>query len=229
MKKRLVLGVTVVAILVAGIATYSWAAASADVQTINACVNGEGGVRLVVVAGACRRGEHAVNWNTVGPVGPQGPVGAAGPAGRDGVSAANPPEPDLVAGTLTVTSQQQGASFGPIDVTGLTHEITSPRDPASGLPTGKRQHQPITITKQMDQTSPLLLNDLTNNASLSSVLIGLSKDGKQVATIKLTNASVSHYVTHGLTELWSFTYQKITWTWLDGNVTASDDWEAPVA
>jgi type VI secretion system secreted protein Hcp len=228
MKRKLILGVTLVALMVAGIATYSWAAASADVQTINACVNGEGGVRLVVVAGACRRGEHAVSWNTVGPSGPQGPVGATGPAGRDGISGVNPPDPDLVAGTLTVTDQQQG-TFGPIDVTGLSHEIISPRDPASGLPTGKRQHQPITITKQMDKTTPLLLNDLTNNANLTSVLIGLLKDGKPVATIQLTNASVQHYVTHGMTELWSFTYQKITWTWLDGGITASDDWEAPVA
>jgi type VI secretion system secreted protein Hcp len=27
-------------------------------------------------------------------------------------------------------------------------------------------------------------------------------------------------------EEWSFTYQKIEWTWLDGGITASDDWEA---
>lgn len=27
----------------------------------------------------------------------------------------------------------------------LTAEVVSPRDPASGLPTGKRQHKPITV------------------------------------------------------------------------------------
>ena len=26
-----------------------------------------------------------------------------------------------------------------------------------------------------------------------------------------------------------FTYQKIEWTWVDGGITASDDWEAPVS
>ena len=26
----------------------------------------------------------------------------------------------------------------------------------------------------------------------------------------------------------ALTYQKITWTWIDGGVTAEDDWEAPV-
>jgi type VI secretion system secreted protein Hcp len=45
----------------------------------------------------------------------------------------------------------------------------------------------------------------------------------------LTNASISSYVDHGTAETWSFTYQKITWTWLDGGITAQDDWEAPVA
>jgi len=35
-------------------------------------------------------------------------------------------------------------------------EIVSPRDAASGLPTGKRQHKPFTITKELDKSSPVL-------------------------------------------------------------------------
>jgi type VI protein secretion system component Hcp len=31
------------------------------------------------------------------------------------------------------------------------------RDPASGLPTGKRQHKPLFITKQIDKATPLLI------------------------------------------------------------------------
>ena len=34
--------------------------------------------------------------------------------------------------------------------------IVSPRDPASGLPTGKRQHNDIVITKPIDKASPQL-------------------------------------------------------------------------
>jgi hypothetical protein len=34
--------------------------------------------------------------------------------------------------------------------------IVSPRDAASGLPTGKRQHKPFVITKEYDKSSPLL-------------------------------------------------------------------------
>ena len=128
------------------------------------------------------------------------------------------------------TGQKQGPfSPTPIDVTAVSHEIVSPRDAASGLPTGKRQHKPITITKEWDASTPLLLNALVNNENLTSVLIGLLRNGQQVATIKLTNASVADYQQHGDTDTWSFTYQKIEWTWVDGGITAQDDWEAPVA
>jgi type VI secretion system secreted protein Hcp len=34
-----------------------------------------------------------------------------------------------------------------IMVIGYNHEVVSPRDAASGLPTGKRQHKPLTVTK----------------------------------------------------------------------------------
>lgn len=38
-----------------------------------------------------------------------------------------------------------------------TTDIISPRDAASGLPTGKRQHKPITITKEWDKATPKLM------------------------------------------------------------------------
>jgi type VI protein secretion system component Hcp len=62
------------------------------------------------------------------------------------------------------------------------------------------------------------------------VLIGLLKpNGDQLATIKLTNAQLSDYRASGLTEHWSLVYQKIEWTYVDGGVTAEDDWAAPAA
>jgi type VI secretion system secreted protein Hcp len=237
MRRKLVFGVGFVALVVAGFATYAWAASSAG-ETINACVNNDGNLRLVPAVSNCRRAETPLSWNTVGPAGPQGlpgvqgPTGAAGPAGRDGrdATSSNPPDPDSVAGTVMITGAKQGAfSTTPIALTGLSHEIISPRDPASGLATGKRQHKPIVFTKQLDSTTPLLLKALVTNETLTSVLIGLLRNGQQVATIKLTNAGVADYTDHGDTEHWSLTYQKIEWTWVDGGITASDDWEAPVA
>ena len=48
-----------------------------------------------------------------------------------------------------------------------TPTIVQPRDAASGLPTGKRQHKPINTTKPLDKSSPILLEspNLNNQKS----------------------------------------------------------------
>jgi len=235
MKRRIAIGAALVAVLAAAGTTYALAASGASTtQTINACVRANGEVRLVSAAANCRRDETALSWNTVGPAGPQGAQGIAGrdgqtgPQGPAGVSGTNPPEPDDVAATVTVVGQVQGAfSKDPIPVTAVSHEIVSPRDPASGLPTGKRQHKPITITKEIDASSPLFLNALVDNENLKTVVITLTTADKTVETITLTNASVAQYDQHGGTETLQFTYQKIAWA--VGNASAQDDWEAQVS
>jgi type VI secretion system secreted protein Hcp len=222
MKRRILIGAAFVAVLAAAGTTYALAASGASTtQTINACVNHQGDMRLVAVAGACRDNETPLSWNTVGPAGAQGAQGVQGASGQPGPAGPQgepPPDPDAVAATVMATGAKQGPfSNTPINVTAVSHEIVSPRDPASGLPTGKRQHA----------STPLFLNALVHNETLTSVLIGLLRNGSQAATIKLTNASVSNYVQHGGYVTISFTYQKIEWTWVDGGITASDDWEAP--
>jgi len=235
MRRRFAIGAALVAVLAAAGTTYALAASGASTtQTINACVKANGDVRLVSAAANCRRDETAISWNTVGPAGPQGLQGIAGrdgqtgPQGPAGASGSNPPDPDSVAATVTVVGQTQGAfSKDPIPVTAVSHEIVSPRDPASGLPTGQRQHKPITITKPIDASSPLFLNALVTNENLKTVVITLTTADKTVETITLTNASVAQYDQHGGNETLQFTYQKIAWA--VGNASASDDWEAPVS
>jgi type VI secretion system secreted protein Hcp len=240
MKRRIAIGAALVAVLAAAATTYALAASGASTtQTINACVNDNGEIRLVSAAANCRHNESPISWNTVGPAGAQGAqgiagrdgqTGAQGPAGPAGAAGEPPPDPDSVAATVMATGAKQGPfSQTPIAVTAVSHEVISPRDPVSGLPTGKRQHKPITITMDWGASTPLFLNALVNNETLTSVLIGLLRNGNQVATIKLTNASVSDYVEQGDHTKISFTYQKIEWTWVDGGITASDDWEAPVS
>jgi type VI secretion system secreted protein Hcp len=132
-----------------------------------------------------------------------------------------------------------------IMVVAVNHEIVSPRDPASGLPTGKRMHKPLVITKEVDPASPLLHNALVNNETLTEWELQFfqpSQTGaeKQFYTIKLTNANIASIQTvmpnNKVPELSkfaeyeevAFTYQKIEWTWMDGGITATDDWESPV-
>lgn len=134
---------------------------------------------------------------------------------------------------------------GKIGVIAVSHDIVSPRDAASGMATGKRMHKPFVITKELDKASPLLYNILTNNENIPEWELQFwqpSATGaeKQHYTIKLTNANIASIdfrmannkhpdlMKFNEYEEVAFTYQKIEWMWVDGGITAQDDWEAPV-
>jgi hypothetical protein len=50
-------------------------------------------------------------------------------------------------------------------------EIVSPRDAASGLPTGKRMHKPFTITKELDASSSVAVRESPTKASNGKVSV----------------------------------------------------------
>lgn len=155
---------------------------------------------------------------------------------------------------LTLKGQRQGEIHGPVTLPGrentmlvhsFSHQITSPRDPASGLATGRRQHQPLQILKEIDKASPLLLAAFVSNETLVDWALQFWETAadagggeKREYTIRLTNASIASIResmndnedpvagTLPLREEISFTYQKIEWIWADGEVTAEDSWEA---
>ena len=144
-------------------------------------------------------------------------------------------------GPITGSVTQKGRE-GSIEVVSLHHEIVAPRDPASGRPTGKRMHKPFSVTKPLDRASPLLYEMLSNNENLSEVTLRVFKPHpsgveKHAFTVHLVNATISSIQLRLLNtrlarngkmpelEEVSFTYQRIEWTWMDGNVTADDDWE----
>ncbi len=49
--------------------------------------------------------------------------------------------------------------------------VVSPRDAASGLPSGKRQHKPISVTKPIDKSSPMLARCLSDGTTIKNVKI----------------------------------------------------------
>ena len=156
---------------------------------------------------------------------------------------------------LNIKGQKQGAIKGSVTQKGregkimviaVNHEIISPRDPASGLPTGKRMHKPFTITKELDKSTPLLYNVLVNNENIPDWELQFWRPSatgaeQQHYTVKLTNANIASInfrlannkhpdlMKFAEYEEIAFTYQKIEWTWVDGGITAMDDWEAPVS
>jgi len=138
---------------------------------------------------------------------------------------------------------------GTILVHAATHDVVSPRDVASGMASGKRMHKPFVITKQIDKATPMLYQAFVTNETLSEWTLRFFQASTQGAaggagverqhyTVKLTNASISAIAfrmpDNQLPDLArlaeheeiAFVYQKIEWTWVDGAITASDDWNA---
>lgn len=158
---------------------------------------------------------------------------------------------------LTVSGEKQGqikggviqkGKEGSIAVYQLRHEITSPRDAASGQATGKRIHKPLVITKEIDMASVKLLNALVTNENLKQVVINFWQPGstgtKGVSGIEtnyyrisLTNAAIANIsqelpnpnpaeIKYPSLERVEFVYQKIEWQYLANSPGfASDDWK----
>jgi type VI secretion system Hcp family effector len=234
MKRRIAIAAALLTLLVgASAGTYAWGASSDATQTIYACVDQAGHVRLVAAGDSCKSNETAVSWNTVGPQGPAGPQGAQGPAGPQGPTGpAGPqgpagsaaPDPNAATGTVNITGSGF-SSTAAIPITGDSHELSVPRDQSTGLPVGKVTNGSFTITKHIDASSPALLKALTTGEILSKVLVKLPTDANGSWQIQLTNAAVTDYQLHGTTETVAFTYQKIQWTLTAAGKSSSASWD----
>jgi type VI secretion system secreted protein Hcp len=126
----------------------------------------------------------------------------------------------------------------------LDHEVYIPRDTQTGLPTGKRVHNPLTLTKVFDKATPKLFQALTTGERMSDVTmkyyrINPSGSEEHYFTIKLEDAilvSIKPWVPNALDQARekfthmedvSFTYTKIIWTWEIDGVEAQDSWQVP--
>lgn len=143
----------------------------------------------------------------------------------------------MTLGSKTVTPRSVG-----VEVRGWNYEVQAPRDAASGLASGKRQHSPLTITKETDLASPQLLNAKWKGELLATIDLNFVKKSSQGAeqpyfTITLTNATIAGYrrytpkphskalSTHELEEI-AFTFQKIEISDVSGGKSSQDDWAA---
>ncbi len=154
---------------------------------------------------------------------------------------------------LTVTGNTQGAIDGSCTIKGhedtmliqaVKHMIEIPKSPQTGLPTGKRVHGALTLTKELDKASPKLFQALTSGEQLSSVKLSyyrISPEGKEELyyTTELKNAIITHIrtwvpncldtvnKTMGHMEAVAFTYETIIDTWTPDGIEAEDSWNSP--
>jgi type VI secretion system secreted protein Hcp len=141
-------------------------------------------------------------------------------------------------GVLKGEVTQKGRE-GSSEVTHLQHEIISPRDPASGMATGRRQHKPLVLSHPFGVMAVQLMNAAATNEVLRDVTIkvwGQDVQGRDTlhTTIRLTNASVASVSMSTVGQARAvqmmqdvaLTYQKIEVTDNVGNVVMTDDFNS---
>ena len=139
-------------------------------------------------------------------------------------------------GSLTSPGRQ-----GAIRVTGVDHVVRSILDIVTGQPVAKRAHGPITVTKEVDASTPQLHLAWSKNESfttwrldfhaadstgqdVSYYVIELSSARVSRIQLAMPNTLVAANIAASVHESVSFVYDKITWSWLPGNISAEDAW-----
>lgn len=87
---------------------------------------------------------------------------------------------------------------------------------ASGLPTGKRQHKPLVITKPVDKSSPKLAEAIAKGRVFPQTVVSVPDEerGQGYLTYTLKNVVITSYSTSGdadsvPTETFSLNYEEI--------------------
>jgi len=150
---------------------------------------------------------------------------------------------------LKIVGENQGEIEGACDIPSregsmlvyeVDHCVELPTD-NRGVSSGRRLHRPLTVTKEIDKASPMILQALCTGERLSEVCLEyyrIDEVGTEELyyTVMLSNALVSKvkpWVPNSLDatktgfrhmEDISFIYEKIRWTWeLDG-IEYEDVW-----
>lgn len=147
-----------------------------------------------------------------------------------------------IKGSVDVNSRE-----GSIEVIEFVHSLNIPTDNNTGKLTGTRIHSPVVLVKEFDSSSPYLYKAVTSGQTLKSAEMKwyrINDAGQEVEyfNIKLDNvkivsvAPIMHNVKNPATEKFNhmeslqLRYEKITWTYKDGNIIHSDSWnERPTA
>lgn len=137
-----------------------------------------------------------------------------------------------------------------IPVLSFSNEVQSPRDVATGMPSGKRQWGAVKIVKEWGAASPQGLGACVTNETLTDVQVEFTKtkdSGEEYVyqKVKLTNATIAgirrftgdsatgesssrHTSSDDTMELeeWALTFQKIEVDDTDGQTSFMDDWKS---
>ncbi|MDR3385149.1 Hcp family type VI secretion system effector [Cupriavidus basilensis] len=141
-----------------------------------------------------------------------------------------------IKGSVTVNSRE-----GSVEVVAFDHAVSIPTDSNTGKLTGTRVHKPVVFTKETDASTPYLYKAVTSGQTLKSVEIKWYKiddagKEKEYFNTKLENVKVvgvtpkmldiknPAFEKHNHLEDIELRYEKITWSYKDGNIIHADSW-----
>jgi len=131
---------------------------------------------------------------------------------------------------------------GSVEVLEFNHQVRIPTDPDTGRLTGTRKHEAITLVKAFDASTPYLYKAVCEGQTYKEVEIKWYKiddtgteteyfnhklEGVKVCSVKpiMYNVKDPSKERYEHLEEVQMRYQKITWTFVDGNLQASDAWK----
>lgn len=152
-------------------------------------------------------------------------------------------------GNLTITGEEQGPIEGSCELDGredtilvqaFDHVVEIPTD-ERGVASGRRSHRPLTITKEIDKSTPMLYQALCTNELLTEVRLDWYRlDGTGEHELYFTMLMENGFITR--IHPWvpnvldraneslrhmedvSISYEKIIWTWEPDGIQFEDTW-----
>jgi len=147
-------------------------------------------------------------------------------------------EIDGIPGSVNVAGRE-----GTVEVLEFNHRVYLPTDRDDGSITGTRKHDAMIIHKAFDKSSALLFQRVCTGESIPKITLkwyeitdqGEEKPYYQHELTKCKIASVRSYM-HNVKdrtkeqyvhqEEVTIRYEKISWTFLDGNLLHADEWNS---
>ncbi len=151
----------------------------------------------------------------------------------------------LKANGSDIKGESTQASMGradSIECVSFNSGVTSAREAASNLATGRRQHEPILIRKRIDKASPLLAKALVENQQIEGIFkfyrpnptgdgtteqfFTVAVKGGRVFSQKLMilNTLDPDQASEPPLEEVGFVFHTINWTYTNGGIEHEDNW-----
>jgi type VI secretion system secreted protein Hcp len=154
-----------------------------------------------------------------------------------------------IPGNLTLVGKEQGPIEGSCDIDGredtilvqaFKHLVEVPTN-ENGVPSGRRVHRPLMITKEVDKSTPKLYQALCSGEVMSEATLRWYRldgagDETQYFTVLLQNAlivKVDSWVPDVLDKQFAsytnmenvwFSYEVIRWTWEEDGIEYEEHW-----